>query len=158
MNNDIRNEMIVVLGNSNVCRNCQIAICADISRFLENETYVAAIKDKLDLFFTPDKEINLLVDLPRMVLDVITLNETIESSTTIEIEDMKYVIYGIIYNYLDQHQPIILNRQHPGDLRVIFLNILDTLLIKPKKLKITKLSIWKILTKLCCDDNNNIKL
>lgn len=162
MNNDLRNEMLVVLNTENVCDDCQIRILHCCSKFINNHEYMEKVKKLLNLFFfvvkKEDEEINFWVELPKMITILIDLNKRVVTDKDMEIDYMKFVLYAIIYSYLDTEQSETLNRQSPGDLRICFINILGVLLTKPKRIKITKETIWHMLSSCICSDDNEILL
>lgn len=158
MNNDIRDEMIIVLNSENVCGDCQIKCMSICSKFINNQKYMAKAKELLDLFFENKKEVNFWVELPKIISVIIDLNKQLATNGNIEIDHMKYAIYSIIYSYLDTFQPQLLNSQDQGDLRICFINILGVLLTKPKKIRIIKETLWEILSDCVCGDSDKIRI
>lgn len=160
MNNTIRNEMIVVLGNEKVCADCQIRVLSNISKFLDNVDYSNKIKESLDLIVSRDEEnMNFWVELPKMISIIININKAnVVGSTAIEVDYMKYVLYAVIYNYLETYHADILNKQNPGDLRICFLNILDILLTKPKNIQLNRETLFQMLSSCVCGPDGLIRL
>lgn len=162
MNNDIRSEMLVVLNSENVCDDCQIRILAYINKFINNVKYLERSKEKLDLFFEskePDdtsSSVNLWIEIPKMISVLIDLHKNVTFTSNMQQDYMKFVIYGIIYNYLDSHQAQILNKLAPGDFRIYFLNLLEVLLTKPKKIEAVKQSLWDALKGCICGDDDPV--
>lgn len=158
MNNDIRSEMIVVLNSENVCDECQIRILSYTNKFINNEKYLVKSKEKLDLFFNkePLVEFNIWIELPKMICVLIDLHSSVIFTKDIGQDYMKFVLYGIIYNYLDSEHALILNKLEPGTFRICFLNLLEVLLTKPQKIEALKQSLWNALTDCLCDAGDNI--
>ena len=71
---------------------------------------------------------------------------------------MKFVIYGVIYNYLDTEKNELLNTVDHGTLRCSFLNILPLLLIKPTKLNVKKQTLISALLNCICGDDDIVKI
>ena len=158
MNNSLRGEMMVVMSNEQVCDECQVRILALASRFLNNPMYVNALKDRLDLFFSGPIECNLWIELPKMVSSILDLNKTLISAIDIDVPYMKFCIYVLLYNYLHEYQPIVLDRLDVGEFRICLLNLLDVLMIKPSSAKIVKQTLWSALMHCICADEKVIKL
>ena len=157
--NNLRNEMLVILNSEKVCGDCQIKIMSQLTKFVDNLDYMVKIKEMLDLFFAGKTEINFWVELPKIISVIIDFNKKIwNKDDEICVDNMKFILYGVIYNYLDMYQPQMLNLQDQGDLRICFLNILGVLLTKPKKIKVLKESLWHILTNCVCGDDGSISI
>jgi hypothetical protein len=160
--------MIVVLNSENVCDDCQIRILACTNKFINNVKYLEKSKEKLDMFFTrsepveddgkpaPDTDVNLWVEIPQMIKILIDLHKSVTFVHDIDQDYMKFVLYGIIYNYLDTHHADILGKLEPGHFRIYFLNLLEVLLTKPKKIEAVKQSVLSSIFGLCCDDDDKV--
>ncbi len=158
--NDLRNEIIILLTNyeSIINEDDQIRILAICSKFVNNQQYMDKIKDMLDAFFVDGREFNFWVELPKMISIIIEFNKTINSSKDIPIDFMKFVIYAVIYDYMDNFQSITLNKIDQGDLRICFYNVLAVLLTKPKKITVKKQTLLSVIFNLCCGDDGVIKI
>lgn len=157
MNNSVRGEMIVVLNSEEIDPEPQIIILARAAKFLNNEVYTKEIKEKLDPFFVTEN-INFWIELPKIISVIIEHNKKVVGKDEINVDDMRYVLYVIVYSYLDENQSILLNKLDQGDLRIGLLNILYVLLIKPKLIKVAKQSLFQILFNCVCGDDGMIKL
>jgi hypothetical protein len=154
MNNTLRDEMIILMSNyeQEIPGDEQVKIIANCSKFVNNQKYMDEIKKALDIFF-PSGDFNFWVELPKIINVVIDVNKNIDSlAKDIKVEHMKFIIYAIIYSYLDVNQSAILNKQDfeksedfKGNLRIGFLNILSILLIKSKNICVKKQSLFCVL-------------
>lgn len=160
MNSDLQKEILLVLENYEpaICGPCQVKILAKCTQFVNNEQYMKQIKVILDPIFANNREFNFWVEIPKIISAIIEFNKTIVSTNEISINKMKFVIYSIIYSYFDNHQSILLNKQDPGDLRIIFMNVLHILLTKPKKIKVKKQSLFSIIFNCIFGNNKSIKI
>jgi len=151
MNNDVRGEMIVVLNSEEIDPDQQIIILGTASKFLNNVKYVQQIKDKLDIFFV--EGFNFWVELPKIISVIIEFNKNVFNNNDISKKHMKYVLYVVLYNYLNESQPNVLNNLDQGDFRIGLLNILLILMFKPTNVKVLKQSFGKMLLNCICDDD-----
>jgi hypothetical protein len=158
MDNNVKGEMIIVLCSENVCEDCQVRTLSLTNKFIGNPQYAKSVKDLLDLFFIDSPDINLWIQLPKIISVIIDLNKSVKNNGEIDIDYMKFIIYAIIYSYLDKEQPIALNKLNQGDIRIGLLNILSILITKPKKIKVLKQTLINILTNCICGDDDIIKL
>ena len=152
MNNDVRGEMIVVLGNEAIEPDEQVVILATAAKFLNNVQYIQEIKDKIDVFFYEDA--NFWVELPKIISVIVDIIKHVLNNSEIPKIHMKYILYTVIYHYLNEYQSIVLNKINQGDLRIGLLNLLSILLLKPKNIKVMKQSLFNILINCICGDEN----
>lgn len=153
MNNTIKGEMLVVLNNEQVCDDCQIRILAQSSKFLNNTKYMDALNNRMNDFFKLANDDNFFIILPKVISLIVDLNKTTLGSNEVCVDYMKFIIYILVYNYLDSFQASLLNKLKPGEFRICFINLLDILLTKPKNIKIKKESIFHMLISCICGDD-----
>ena len=158
MNNDIRNEMIVLLNADKVCGDCQIKILAVCAKFLSNDSYMDKIKPILDGFFPDNEDVNLWIELPKITAIIVETNKQVVNNEPVDIDTMKFVVYAVIYHYLDNYQSIFLNKQPAGFLRVCWTNLVEILTMKPKHVNLKKLTLWKMFIGCICGDDSMIRL
>lgn len=158
MNDNLRSEMSIVMGNENVCDDCQVRVNALLSKFLNNISYMNEVKISLDVLIN-GRDIDFLSEFPKLIFTIIELNKRIVCTyKNIDKEYMKFVIYGVFYNYLDVSQNKLLNSVDQGNLRVSFINSLTLLFTKPKYLNIRKQSLISMLLNCICGNDNIIKI
>ena len=162
MNNDLRDELITLMSNyePQVCGDCQVKIIANCAKFINNVSYMTEIKKLLDLFFIDTTTFNFFVELPKITQVIIDYykNNIITLSKDIDPDHMKFIIYGVLYSYLDNFQSTTLNTINGGDFRIAFINVLSILFVKSKSIKINKLSLFGALFNCICGDDGKIKL
>lgn len=161
MNNNLRNEMIVLLSNHEpqVLDDDQVKILANCSKFVNSTLYMDGIKKALDVFFFDDPAVNLWVELPKIINVIIDFNKNVDAMTKdIKVDYMKFIIYAVIYSYLDSSKPELLDDNNRGNLRIGFLNILNILFTDAKKILVKKQTIWSALMQCVCGDNGKIKI
>lgn len=161
MDNNLRNEMLIVMNNENVCGDCQVKILSICSKFVNNGEYMHKIIDAFELLLNKE-ELNFWVILPQLINIIIDINKNVMVGEFLkdgfDIDYMKFVLYAILYSYLDNNKSILLNKLDQGDLRIGFIHIIGNLLIKPKKLKINKQTLLQKLLSCICDDTDTILL
>lgn len=160
MDSNLRNEILLVMQNYTpaICPDCQVKILAQCTKFVNNTEYMNKIKSIVDTLFTSKENYNFWIEIPKIISVIIDINKTIISVKDIEVDYMKFVIYAIIYSYFDAYQRDILDKQDEGDLRICFINILNILLIKPKKIAMKSQSLFSILFNCICGDDGIIKV
>lgn len=153
MNTDLTAEMTVLMTNENVCAENQIKINALLGNFLNNDIYMHELTHKLNELLN-NREIDFFAEFPKIIMLIVELNKKVLFlSNEIEKELSKYVIYGLIYNYLDNYQSKLLNQLNQGSLRIAFSNICEVLMVKPKKVNIKKQSLTRMLLNCICNDD-----
>jgi hypothetical protein len=158
MDNNVKGEMSIILCSENVCEDCQVRTLSISNKFIGNPVYMASVKNILDAFFIDAPNVNLWIEIPKIISVIIDLNKTVKNNGEIDVDYMKFVLYAIIYSYLDKEQPITLNKLNQGDIRIGLLNVLSILIIKPKKIKVLKQTLINILTNCICGDDGLIHL
>lgn len=153
MNNTIKGEMLVVLNNEQVCDECQIRVLAHASKFLNNQKYMQEFNNRMNDFFKLISDDDFFIMLPKVISLIIDLNKEVLGSDEICVDYMKFIIYVLVYNYLDSNQPNLLNKLKPGEFRICFINLLDILLTKPKNITLKKQSLFQMLKSCLCGDD-----
>ena len=136
MNDEIQNEMILMMGIYNIDGTEQVKILAIISKILANEEYTDKIKEQLNSLINDD--FNIINEFSRLISLIIQINRAIDTWKDITEERVKFIIYAIIFNYLFKNQPQILNNIPRGDIRLVYSNCIDLVMIIPQTLKIGK--------------------
>lgn len=163
MDNNLRNEMLIVMNNESVCGDCQVKILSICTKFVNHQQYMSKIGEAFELLLNNERGIdNFWVIFPQLINIIIQINKDVLVGDILQdgfdIDYMKFVLYAVVYSYLDNHKSILLNSLSQGDLRIGFINIIGNLLIKPKKLKINRQSLLQKLISCICDDDNTILL
>jgi hypothetical protein len=158
MNNDLRQEMLVILTNEKICVDCQLKINASLGYFLNNQKYTSELHKLLNNLIS-NRTIDFFSEFPKIISLIIEFNKSIVCTyENIDKDYMKFIIYGIVYNYLDTEQNTLLNTLDPGLLRIVFVNTLQLLLLKPKKLNVHKQTIFSMLANCICGNDDVIKI
>ena len=153
MNNDLLQEMTVVLTNEKYDENEQIKVNAQLGRFLNCPEYMKKVTDKLNSLIDK-RNIDFASEFSEIIYCVIELNKHVISvKNEISKKNMKFVVYGIIYDYLDKHQPKLLNSLDQGVIRIAFINAVQLLLENPKNIKVQKQSLLDMIKHCIWGDN-----
>ncbi len=137
MNEQIRNEMILLLNIDGIKSDEQIKILSYVSSFLSSTEYFVEIKSVLNsIFAQPDFDI--VTELSRLILNILTINKKCSFRKEIKANRMKYVIYAVIYNYMLKEQIDYLNKINIGTLRLMYCNCFDLLTIDFSSISIVK--------------------
>jgi len=153
MNNDLIAEMTALLTNENILGDEQVKINALIGNFLNDGVYMYELTSKLDALIN-GRELDFLAEFPKMIMLIVELNKKVLFlSNKIDKDLAKYVIYGLIYNYLDKNHSKLLNQLNPGSLRIAFTNICEVLMVKPKKVNVKTQSFSRMLLNCICSDD-----
>lgn len=137
MNESIVNEMKLLYNVYSVKgkeRNKIDAICSNV---LDNEEYVSRVKKSLDNVFNND-DFNFSSEFTRLILNIININKSVDYYKEISPERMKFILYGVLYYYLLKNQQTFLNQISMGDIRLLYCNSIDLLLLVPETIKVDK--------------------
>ena len=137
MNSDIRDEMILLLNIYEVEANEQIKILAICTKFLDSKKYVDEMKNVLDNVFNGEN-FNINTEFSRILLAMINLNRKVTFIKEVKEKRIKYLIYCVLFSYLIKNQSQIINTLSLGELRLLFCNAIDLILLVPETIKIGK--------------------
>lgn len=147
MNDQIHQELVLLMNiDSNVNSTSQIKILKICSDVLNCGEYVNKVTNSLNSMFNqPTFDAN--VDFSKLILSILTLNQDLEYYKDVNTFRMKYVIYGVFYAYLLKHQVDWINKTNIGDIRTMYNNCWDSLIVIPETIKIDKVSCLSCLGK-----------
>lgn len=161
MDNNLRDEMIIVMNNENVCGDCQVRVLSVCTKFVNNVKYMEKVGGAFELLLSGGTE-NFWVILPQLINIIIQINKDVLVSGVLQegfdVDYMKFALYAVVYSFLDHHKSILLNKLDQGDLRIGFINIIENVLIKPKRLRVDRQGLIGKLMSCICDDENTILL
>lgn len=125
-----------------------------VKMILTSESYIKRIKHDMDQILADGKI--TMIDVPRMLSVVVTLNELLSSSlttkVTVEMSDMKYVLYAVLYCFILHKYPDFFNQTEGFTIesfRSLYNNLWMLIEIDPKNIKI----IAKKWRGLCCGES-----
>lgn len=149
MNTSIQNEMNLLMSvNSAVSGTEQVKIIAVLTKMLSSAAYTSAAKTVLDIVVN-DSKFNLLIDLPRLIINMVQLNSTCDFYKSVSSDRVQYLIYGVIYAYLLNNNPQILTNLDLGTFRVTYCNCIELVMMIPESLAILKTDCAS-----CCSGSN----
>lgn len=155
MDANLRNELLLVLANENIEEDF-MRVIRNCTKFVNNSDYMDRVLKKFSELFSPDSsDVNFWVVLPKLFHTVIEINKDVDNISEIPEKDMKYVIYSVIFSYLDKHKDA--SWVHEGDLRVAFVNLSELILLKPKHIKVMAQKCFSSCLS-CCEDDTKIHL
>lgn len=137
MNAQLQKEMLLLLNIDNKTGTEAIGIMSVISNILNSDDYITALKTLLDSIFS-GLGFSILVELSQVLLAIIGLNKNVAYRSNIPTDDMKYIIYAVIYYYLMTYQPDILNAIDIGSFRVLYSNCWNLIELSPAVVAIAK--------------------
>lgn len=138
MNSQIISEMNLLMSvNSAVSGTDQVKIVALLTKMLSSPAYSLAAKSVLDVVVN-DSKFNLLIDLPRLIINLVQLNSSCDCYKIIVADRMQYLIYGVIYAYLLANNPQLLVGLDLGTFRVTYCNCIELVMMIPESLTILK--------------------
>lgn len=150
MEESIQNELSMLMNVDSVSGTERNKIMAIANDFLNSTKYMTEIKYSMSkLFSLPD--LDFKSELPKIVLNIIMLNNKVNYYKEIKQSRSKYLIYAILYHYLLKYQTEILNKQDIGQFRLLYSNCWD--LINTNCVTIVKRHWYDFLT--CCIGNAN---
>ena len=138
MNETIRNELILLLNIDSVKPDEQIKILSICSAFLSSKPYNDELKKLLNPIFNQPDGFDIGSEFARLIINILNLNQQCTYYKVVGNEKLKYIIYGIIYNFLLREQLDFLNGQNLGTIRLLYCNAWDLLSFDINKLKIIK--------------------
>lgn len=137
MQSEIQKEVLLMLNVDNVAGTESVKILAICSQVLSSDDYVSKVKDALDIIFNqPTFEISS--EIGYVVSQLINLNKNVLFYKTVAVDRMKYVLYSVIYQYMLKQQTQWLNSSDIGNIRLLFCNVFDLLMIKSETLQMAK--------------------
>lgn len=119
---------------------------------LITKAYVDSIRNDLDKIFE-DKKITA-DDIPRMMAISLKLNKILSHSmqlkTKINVSQMKYILYSVLYCYILNKQPEFFDGLSIAEFRLLFSSLWILLEIDPNQLKVAtkKCFSW------CCGESD----
>lgn len=138
MNTQIQTEMNLLMSvNSAVSGTEQVKIIAVLTKMLQSSAYTSGAKVVLDVVAN-DSKFNLLVDLPRLIINLVQFNSTCDCYKSISSDRVQYLIYGVIYAYLLNNNPSVLADLDLGTFRVTYCNCIELVMMIPESLTILK--------------------
>ncbi len=154
MNEEIHQEMVLLMNIYEVSANEQIKILALCSKILDSKKYVDKIKETLDNVFNGES-FNFINEFSRLLLGIINVNKQVEMVKEVKEDRIKFLLYSILYSYLSKNQKNLLNATPLGDLRLLFCNSIELILLIPQTIKISKENCCLF---SCFNGNNRIKI
>lgn len=145
MNEQIRDEMILLQNIDNVDPDEQIKVLSICSSVLGCENYLKELKVILNPIFNQPEGFDIGAEFTRVVIQILNLNSKCSYiKKEVNSNRMKYVIYCVIYNYLVKDQLEYLDHQNIGNIRLLYCNAWDLISIDINTVKI-KREAW------CCN-------
>jgi len=137
MNETIQSEIMLLLNIYEVKGNEQVKILAICSKILDSKEYMNKLKDSLNGVFT-NSDFNFIIEFSRLINAIICFNGNLDFYKNVSQERMKYIIYCILFAYMLKYQPQTLNSIPSGELRLLYSNSIDLVLLLPETIKINK--------------------
>lgn len=146
MNENTQTEVLLLMNIDNLKGTEQVKILAIVNEFLNSVKYMNSVHNVLNnIFSQPDFDFK--TELPKIVLNVIKLNTTVDFRKLVTKDRSKYLIYGILYHYLVKNQTDMINGINISDLRLLFSNSWDLINVTTE---IIKKPWYSFLSKFCC--------
>lgn len=139
MNEQIRDEVVLLLNIDNVDADEQIKILSICASVLSSEKYMIELVETLDNIFTQPDGVDLSSEFTRIVLNILNLNQkVVYKKKEVCPSRMKYVIYCVIYYYLLKHKLEILDNCNIGNIRLLYCNSWDLIAVNYNNVIIPK--------------------
>jgi hypothetical protein len=158
MNEEIRNEMILMMSvNENIKGSEQIKIISVLSSMMSNVLYNYELKKALDPIISDEKF--SLSDVPKLILLIIDVNKKFDFYKVVNEERVKYILWGLLYSFLLKNHTDKLNLLGVSEIRILYINTAELLLLIPQSIKIQKENWGSCLGRSisffkCLDDKN----
>jgi hypothetical protein len=137
MQTEIQREITLLMGIDNVGGTEQVKILAICAKMLSCPDYFSEVIKAFDnIFSQPDFDI--MVDIGRVVYQLVLLNGKFSFYKEISETRMKYVLYGVMYAFMLKHKTDWMNTQNLGSVRLVYCNAYDLILLKSDSIKIAK--------------------
>lgn len=137
MNDSIDNEIARLLRIDNIDGNECVKVLAICSQVLSNDAYVAKVKATIDSIFN-QPQFDFMIEFGLIVQALIAINNAVTFYKEISVARMKYVLYAVFYHYAFKNQLSWLNEQDIGNIRLLYCNVYDLLMIRAESLAIAK--------------------
>jgi len=137
MNSTIITELYLVLNKiDNISENNAVKVMNLCSKIMDNIQYNTIVKNTLDTYFKMEN-FNM-ADFPRLMLAIIKLNEKLEYVDKITVDELKYIIYAVLINYLFNNQINFINTVSMDKIRITYFNCVELMIVMPNTIKISK--------------------
>jgi len=165
MNETIKQEVVnLMMYDQFLNVSKQINSLNKINKLLNVDKFCSKLKSALDAFFNHPLGVTLS-DMGEIILSMRKIIPEFENILNLyhdlEIDSMKYILYGCLYNYLTKHQANFLNINDIGQLRTEYDNIFKLIQLSKKEFQVeSKLCkrIWQwVTTTLTCSGNQIVK-
>lgn len=130
----LQNEMIHFMTREkyDVSRHSIIISC--LNTFVQTREYNSIIS--VAIAGNKEKDVISISSIPLIVHILITSLKIITLAKTLKNEDIKFFIFGLLYNYILNDDPQFFNEMSPDALETIFIGIWYILQIPPNLVKI----------------------
>ena len=140
MNSDIQGELTLLMNIYDVKANEQIKILSICSKVLTNEEYIKSVKDLLNDVMK-NEDFIFIIEFFRVISSLIHLNKNVSFYKEISEDRMRFVLYAVLFDYLLKNQANLINKLPIGQLRLLYCNAMDLVLMQPEFIKIAKKSV-----------------
>jgi hypothetical protein len=137
MNDDIDNEIGRLLRIDNVKGDECIKVLAICAKVLNNSDYIVQVAKLIDGIFS-QPSFDFMAEFGLVIGQLIELNKRVTFYKEVSVERMKYVLYAVFYHYAFKKRLNWLNEQNIGQIRLLYCNVYDLLMIRSESLKIAK--------------------
>lgn len=108
-----------------------------VSKMIKSEKYMEEIKKQFDeIINAPD--FNIMTDFSVLLKYLINANQNFDYYKEITPERIKFLLYGVTYTVLYKNYSELLNSTNPSDLRQLYVNAMDLVLIPTETMAIKK--------------------
>lgn len=153
MNEIVKNELqnIMMFDQYNSV-NSQLNIINKCNKLLSNDDFCKEYIATLDCYF--NRQNLQIVDLPQIILgmqrNVIShFGDVLNLYHTIQPEDMKYILYGLLYDYIMKFHPDFIDGKLV-EFRLEFNNVFELIMTSKKQFKVKNKIFTRFFHWLCC--------
>lgn len=137
MQSQIQQEVTLLMLIDNVAGTEQVKTLAICAQVLSCADYFKSATTMFEGMFG-QSDFDIMVDIGRIVFQLVSLNGQYSFYKEISETRMKYVIYCVLYAYLIRNKSEWLSTQSIGSIRLAYCNAYDLLMVSSDSIKIAK--------------------
>ena len=138
MSKDLRNETLSLMVSDTYPDARQQPVLNALTTFLNSSSYTnivsVAIKNQ------KQSDVVSIATIPSLINIIVSCTTLIDFSKTLQTTDMKYIIYGILYNFIQAEDDQFFDEINIDVFRKLYCGVFDVLLLSPKIITIAKSS------------------
>lgn len=136
MDTDLQNEMLIFMKAFKVDVLNRSKVLDTLEDFLKCKKYNDALTKTLNELFKND--FNIESEFSQIVFKILDVNSMFEFYKSVSYDRLKYIIYGIVFNYLTKHQQEIYNNLDLQKIRLLYSSCIDLIELNKENIKVNK--------------------